>query len=124
MKQITKNEIYKHYIALDWSQDNFALASIRDNGTKYKVVEHPPVLKILKDCLKLLPGKKILTIEETTTVQWLYFELKDYLDKILICEPFQNSLQKTGPKNDKIDVTKLCTLLRNGSLKEVFSYYR
>ena len=120
MKQITKNEIYKHYIALDWSKVNFALASIRDTGTKYKVVEHPADLKLLKQCLKQLPGKKILTIEETTTAQWLYVELKDFVDKILICEPYQNSLLKTGPKNDKIDATKLCTLLRNGSLKEVF----
>ena len=120
MKQITKNEIYKHYIALDWSKVNFALASIRDSGTKYKVVEHPPDLKILKQCLKQLPGKKILTIEETTTSQWLYVELKDYVDKILICDPFHNSLLKSGPKNDKIDARKLCTLLRNGSLKEVY----
>jgi hypothetical protein len=120
MKQITKNEIYKHYIALDWSQVNFALASIRDSGTKYKVVEHPANLKILKECLKKLPGRKILTIEETTTAQWLYVELIDYVDKILICEPFHNSLLKSGAKNDKIDATKLCMLLRNGSLKEVF----
>jgi len=120
MKQITKNEIYKHYIALDWSKANFALASIRDSGTKYKVVEHPPDLKILKQCLKELPGKKILTIEETTTAQWLYVELKDYVDKILICEPFQNKLLNSGAKNDKIDSVKLCTLLRNGSLKEVY----
>ncbi len=76
MQQITKNEIYKHYIALDWSKVNFALASIRDTGTKYKVVEHPADLKLLKQCLKQLPGKKILTIEETTTAQWLYVELK------------------------------------------------
>ena len=120
MQQITKNEIYKHYIALDWSKVNFAMASIRDSGTKFKVVEYPPDLKILKDCLKQLPGKKILTIEETTTAQWLYVELKDYVDKILICEPFYNSLLKSGPKNDKIDTRKLCTLLRNGSLKEVY----
>ena len=110
MKQITKNEIYKHYIALDWSQVNFALASIRDSGTKYKVVEHPANLKILKECLKKLPGRKILTIEETTTAQWLYVELIDYVDKILICEPFHNSLLKSGAKNDKIDATKLYML--------------
>ena len=91
MKQITKNEIYKHYIALDWSKVNFALASIRDTGTKYKVVEHPADLKLLKHCLKQLPGKKILTIEETTSSQWLYVELKDHVDKILICDPFHNS---------------------------------
>ena len=96
------------------------LASIRDSGTKFKVEEHPPDLKILKQCLKQLAGKKILTIEETTTAHWLYVELKDNVDKILICEPFHNSLLKTGPKNDKIDAAKLCTLLRNGSLKEVF----
>jgi len=36
MKQITKNEIYKHYIALDWSKVNFALASIRDTGKNIK----------------------------------------------------------------------------------------
>ena len=120
MKQITKNEIYKHYIALDWSKVNFALASIRDTGTKYKVVEHPADLKLLKQCLKQLPGKKILTIEETTSSQWLYVELKDHVDKILICDPFHNSLLQTGPKNDKIDAVKLCTLLRNGSLKEVY----
>lgn len=118
--QITKNEIYKHYIALDWSKVNFALASIRDNGVKFKVDEYPPDLKILKQCLKSLSGKKILTIEETTTAHWLYVELKDYANKILICEPYQNSLLKTGAKNDKIDAVKLCTLLRNGSLKEVF----
>jgi len=120
MSQITKKEIYKHYIALDWSKVNFALASIRDSGVKYKLQEHPSDLKLLKQCLKQLPGKKILTIEETTTAHWLYVELKDYVDKIFICEPFHNSLLKSGPKNDKIDALKLCTLLRNGSLKEVF----
>ncbi|MBK8552945.1 MAG: hypothetical protein IPL53_18545 [Ignavibacteria bacterium] len=30
---------------------NFALASIRDTGTKYKVLEHPADLKLLKQCL-------------------------------------------------------------------------
>ena len=42
------------------------------------------------------------------------------MDKILICDPHQNSLLQNGPKNDKIDAVKLCTLLRNGSLKEVY----
>jgi len=120
MKQITKNEIYNHYIALDWSKVNFAIASVRGNGTSIKVEEHPPDLKLLKNCLKQLPGKKILTIEETTTAHWLYVELQDCVDKILICEPFQNRLVQSGPKTDKIDSKKLCTLLRNGSLKEVF----
>jgi len=89
-QQVKQNEIYKHYIALDWSKKNFALASIRDYGTSFKVKEYPPDLKILKQCLMDLSGRKILTIEETTTAHWLYVELKDYVDKILICEPHYN----------------------------------
>ncbi len=43
-QQVKQNEIYKHYIALDWSKKNFALASIRDYGTSFKVKEYPPDL--------------------------------------------------------------------------------
>ena len=92
MKQITKIEIYKHYIGLDWSKDNFALAVMRDNSTNIKVEQYPPDLKQLKNCLKQLHGKKILTIEETTSSHWLYVELKDFVDKILICDPHHNKL--------------------------------
>jgi transposase len=120
MRQITKNEIYKHYIALDWSKVNFAVSSLRDNSVNIKTEEHPPDIKILKNYLKKFTGKKILTIEETTSAHWLYVELKEKVDKILVCDPYRNSLMKDGPKNDKIDTRKLCTLLRNGSLKEVF----
>ncbi|HQY21847.1 MAG TPA: transposase [Ignavibacteria bacterium] len=118
--QNTKNEIYKHYIALDWAKENFALASIQANSIKYKVEEYPSTIKKLKECLSKFSGKKILTIEETTTAHWLYVELFEHVDKVLICEPYYNSLLKSGPKNDKSDAIKLCTLLRNGSLKEVF----
>ncbi|MCB0727985.1 MAG: IS110 family transposase, partial [Ignavibacteriae bacterium] len=113
MKQITKNEIYKHYIAVDWSKVNFAISSMRDNGIAIKTEEHPPNIKILKNCLKKFAGKKILTIEETTSTHWLYVELKDTVDRILVCDPFRNRLLWDGPKNDKIDSKNLCILLRN-----------
>ena len=67
-----------------------------------------------------MKGKKILTIEETTGSHWLYVELLESVDKIIICDPFRNSLLNEGPKNDKIDARKLCLLLRSGMLKEVF----
>ncbi|MDQ3194369.1 MAG: transposase [Bacteroidota bacterium] len=118
--EITKNQIYNHYIALDWSQLNFSLASMRANSSRIKVEEHYSDLKLLKQCLKKIPGTKILTIEETTSTHWLYVELKEFVDRILICDPYKNSLMKDGPKNDRIDAEKLCSLLRNGSLKEVF----
>ena len=56
--QNTKNEIYKHYIALDWAKENFALASIQANSIKYKVEEYPSTIKKLKECLSKFSGKK------------------------------------------------------------------
>ena len=120
MKQVNKNEIYNHYIALDWSKENFALAVMRSNSKEPKVIECPPDLKLLKEKLKKIPGKKILTIEETTSTHWLYVELKEKVNRIIICDPYRNKLLSDGPKNDKVDAKNLCLLLRNGSLKEVF----
>lgn len=118
--KITKNEIYKHYIALDWSQEIVAIASMRDTSTEPEHTTILPDLKIMKEYLKSRPGKKILTIEETTTSHWLYVELIDHVDKILICDAYRNSLLKEGPKTDKLDARKLCFLLRSGMLKEVY----
>ena len=61
-----------------------------------------------------------MTIEETTGSHWLYVELLESVDKILICDPYRNSSLKEGAKNDKIDARKLCLLLRSGLLKEVY----
>jgi hypothetical protein len=61
-----------------------------------------------------------MIIEESTSSQWLYVELLDSVDRIIICDPYRNSLLAEGPKNDKIDARKLCLLLRSGLLKEVY----
>ena len=118
--QNTNFQIYRHYIALDWSMDCAAVASMRDSANKPVVRMLPADTRSVKDYLKSLVGRKILTFEETTTAQWLYAEFRDYVDRIIVCDPFRNSLLKDGPKNDKIDAVKLCTLLRNNSLKEVY----
>jgi len=118
--KITQNEIYKHYIAVDWSQEIVAIASMRDTSIEPEHTTILPDLKIMKQYLKSRQGKKILTIEETTTSHWLYVELKDHVDKIVICDAYRNSLLKEGPKTDKLDARKLCFLLRSGMLKEVY----
>jgi hypothetical protein len=74
----------------------------------------------MKEYLTSLKGRKILALEETTTAQWLYLELVDIVDRIIICDPYRNRLLLDGPKTDKLDAGKLCILLRAGLLKEVF----
>lgn len=118
--QNTNNNIYRHYIALDWSKEIVAMATMRESGRKVAVEMLQPDPRIIKEQLKKYVGSKILTIEETTSSHWLYVELKESVDKIIICDPYRNSLLKDGPQTDKIDAKKLCLLLRTGMLKEVY----
>lgn len=111
---------FDHYLAVDWSMINMSVARLTVKTKQPVVIDVPANLKNLKDYIKNLKGRKILTIEETTTSQWLYVELVDYLDQIVICDPYRNRLLSDGPKTDKIDSGKLCLLLKNGLLKEVF----
>lgn len=117
---LTSTDSYDHYIALDWSEVNMAIARMGKRDIEPKVIDVPSDIKELKLYLSNLSGRKILTIEETTTSQWLYVELYEYADKIFICDPYRNRLLSDGPKNDKIDAGKLCKLLKNGMMKEVY----
>jgi transposase len=115
-----EDTIYDHYIAIDWAAQNMAIARMTKKSNKITAIDVPSKITELQFYLKNLKGSKIVTIEETTTSQWLYTELKDYADKILICDPCRNSLLNEGPKTDKIDAAKLVQLLKAGLMKEVF----
>lgn len=115
-----KKTYYNHYLAIDWSIDNVQIARMRAQSEKIITKGFAPEIEQIKDYLASIKGKKIMTIEETTSSHWLYVELLDYVDRIIICDPYRNSLLSEGPKNDKIDARKLCLLLRSGLLKEVY----
>jgi len=112
--------IYDHYIAIDWAAYNMAIARMTKKSNKVTVIDVPSDIAELKLYLGRLKGTKALTFEETTTSQWLYTELKEQVDKIVVCDPHRNKLLNEGPKNDKIDASKLVQLLRADLLKAVF----
>ena len=111
---------FDHYIAVDWSQSNMAIARLTNGSSKIKTLDVPANIEELKLYLKRLSGKKILTFEETTTSQWLYTELSAQVDEIVICDPYRNRLLSDGPKTDRIDAEKLVELLKAGLLKGVY----
>ncbi len=113
-------ESYDQIIALDWSQKTMAIARLSRRQRTPTVIERPADVKELKAYLEHLRGRKILTIEETTTSHWLYVELLDSVDRLIICDPYRNRLLSEGAKNDPIDAGKLCLLLKAGLLKEVY----
>lgn len=113
-------DTFDHYIGVDWAQRNMAIARMTKCAKAASVIDVPANIKELKLYLGKLSGKKILTFEETTTSQWLYTELKDHVDELIVCDPYRNQLLSEGSKTDKIDATKLVQLLRTGLLKPVF----
>lgn len=112
--------MYDHFIAVDWAQTNMAVARLTKQASRPTVRDVPADLADLKTYLSSLRGKKLLTFEETTTAHWLYVELKDFVDEILVCDPYRNKLLSEGAKTDKIDAQKLVVLLKAGLLKSVF----
>lgn len=117
---LPKMQMYDYYIGIDWSIEGSLIARMKSNSLKPIATEISSNIKAIKEYLKEYKGSKILTIEESTGAQWLYVELKDSVDKLLICNPKRNRLLEEGPKTDKIDAVKLCQLLRGGLLKEVY----
>ena len=111
---------YDNYVAVDWSINNMAIAVMKRGSGKLRVADVPSNIVELKRYLKGLPGKTVVTFEESTGAHWLYLELKDVVERVIVCDPFKNKLLSDGPKTDKIDATKLVELLKGGLLTEVF----
>jgi transposase len=60
-----------------------------------------------------------MTFEESTISQWLYLQLKDKVDKLLICNPTYVA-KKQGAKTDFRDALHLAQELRTNHLQAVF----
>lgn len=112
--------MFNHFVAVDWAMSNMAIARMTEKSNKIITIDVPADIKELQTYLENLKGTICLTIEETTTSQWLYTELKDCVDKLIVCDPHRNRLLSEGPKTDKIDAEKLVKLLKADLLKEVF----
>lgn len=111
---------FDHFVALDWSKSIVAIGHVGRRSKVPTVFERTANINDVRAYLMTLRGRIALTFEETTTAQWLYVELRDVVDRVLVCDPWKNRLVCHGPKTDTIDAGKLCLLLRGGFLTEVF----
>jgi len=85
---------------------------------RYRVPTNIPALRAL---LKDIPGKKELAFEEGALAHWLWRNLRQDVDRLVVCDPRRNAyIAKDGDKDDPIDAGKLAELLRGGYLREVY----
>jgi transposase len=113
-------ECIDHYVGVDWSERTMAVAHLGGDDVVPQVREYTADVVRLEQYLRSLNGSVALTFEESTPAHWLYGKLMPVVDRLIVCDPTYNRLLCRGPKNDTIDASKLCVLLRQGSLKEVY----
>jgi len=109
-----------YYIGADVDSKMTELAIEKKNRIiqRYRV---PTSIPALREVLGSIPGKKLLTLEEGPMAGWLYRNLKDNVDDLIVCDPRRNKLIACdGDKDDSIDAGKLAELLRGGYLRAVY----
>jgi transposase len=77
-------------------------------------------ISALRELLDKVPRPRHLAFEEGPLANWLYRNLKDHVDSLIVAEPRRNRLICCeGDKDDPVDADKLAQLLRGGFLKAV-----
>jgi transposase len=108
-----------YYIGADVHSNNTELA-IEYNGQIIGRHALPTAIPAIKDVLASVGGKIHLTFEEGPMAGWLYRNLKDSVEEVVVCDPRRNKLIcSDGDADDKIDAGKLAALLRGGYLRAV-----
>lgn len=109
-----------YYIGADVHSNSTELA-IEHNGNIVSRRSIPTAIPAIKELLTSLGGKIHLTFEEGPMAGWLYRNLKDTVEEIIVCDPRRNKLIcSDGDADDKIDAAKLASLLRGGYLRTVY----
>jgi transposase len=81
----------------------------------------PTTIPDIRAVLDAIKGHKSLTFEEGPMAGWLYRNLKDCVDEVIVSDPRRNKLiSDDGDKDDPIDAAKQAELLRGGFLRAVY----
>lgn len=108
-----------YYIGADVHATTTELA-FEQNQRIVKRLHVPTTIPALREALASLEGRKILAIEEGPMADWLWRNLKDDVEQMVVCDPRRNRLVSgDGDKDDAIDCGKLAELLRGGFLRPV-----
>ena len=109
-----------YYIGADVHSNSTELAIEKRNKivARYSV---PTTIPAISNVLDSLQGKKYLAIEEGPMAGWLYRNLNKKVDKFIASDPRRNKLiSSDGDSDDRIDATKLASLLRGNYLRAVY----
>jgi transposase len=109
-----------YYIGADVHNNSTELA-IEKRGKITARFTVPTSIPAISNVLDSLQGKKYLAVEEGPMAGWLYRNLNKKVDRFIAADPRRNKLiSSDGDSDDRIDATKLASLLRGNYLRAVY----
>lgn len=107
-------------IALDIGSEVSAVCALRKSGTVlFEKLVSTRIVE-LRSVLRQVPYPKRVVFEECPQAAWLYAELRDDADEVLICDPRKNKGLSSGKKSDRNDARHLAERCRQGDLSRVW----
>jgi hypothetical protein len=109
----------KYYIGLDAHSTTSTFAVVDEQGQCVLRETVKTSEQSLGHVINRIHGERHMTFEESSISQWLFLQLKDKVDKLLICNPTYVA-KKQGAKTDFRDALHLAQELRTNHLQPVF----
>ena len=108
------------YIGLDVHKESISIAVLNAAGKIVMECVIETNATLILQFFRGLHGELHVTFEEGTSAAWLYDLIQPHVTEVVVCNPRQNALLKSGNKSDRIDARKLAELLRGNQLKPVY----
>lgn len=117
-------KLYKQvYIAIDLHSNRSLIGFMNKQGEYIGQQQVQTTAVNLINQVTAIPAEsKWLTLEQSNMAFWAAEQLRDHVDKLIVCDPRHNALISASEnKNDHLDTLRLCRLLRLGALKSVWT---
>jgi transposase len=110
----------EHHIAMDTHCHTTEICVKTRANTPGRTWQVPTTIPALRQAIASVRRPRYLTFEEGPLASWLLRNLKQDVDRLIVCDPRKNALiSKGGDKDDSIDAGKLADLFAGGFLKAV-----
>ena len=108
------------YVGMDTHPASITAEVLNANGrvVSRSIMETHP--EQIRDYFRGMSGTVRVAFEEGAQAAWLYEIIKPLVAEVIVCNPRDSKLSRSGNKSDKIDAHKLASLLRMGELKAVY----
>lgn len=117
------NKYKKVYIAIDLHSKNSMIGYMNQEGQYVGQQQVQTTAVNLINQVAAIPADcKHLVMEQGNMAFWAAEQLREHVDRLIICDPRHNALiSRSRNKNDRLDTLRLCKLLRMGELKAVWT---